>query len=266
MRKINVTVILTLLLFLTSIQSYAFNWKKFDTEVINTSQDGPKTILTLKDMKDKIFKVIYQDEAMLAKIAPKINKFKNEFYGWREISFTEISFMVFDNYLEVILMPRELTYKQTNLARAIPAGITMMSPPEQDKMHYDFRIIKDDFFLRIDGDYVNEAELITKLRYAYDYPSVYQQRGESKTVTPGGPNTGVDESTRQALLYLLNEDWNGRSKPVPPETIKKVTDLKLNNPWMSKTELWKTLKKEKVKITKREFELILIIYFNEFEY
>lgn len=264
MKRIILTVAAVLLL--ANVQSHALDWKKFDAEVINTSQDGQKTTLTLKDRKNKVFKVIYQDETMLEKVAPKINKYKKEFYDWREIIFTDISFMVFDDYLEVIIMPREIAHNQTNLAKAIPAGITMLSPPGQEKMHYDFRIIKGDFFLRIEGDYLNEEELIAKLRYAYDYPLAYLRGGESGVANAGGPGPGADERARQALLYFLNEDWNGRPKSVPPETINKVIELKVNNPWMSKAELWKTLKREKVKITKREFELILIIYFNEFEF
>lgn len=256
----------TVVILLVSVHSYAVDWKKFDGEIISTSQDGQKTVVTLKDRKNKVFKIIYHDEAMLEKVAPKINKYKKEFYDWQEITFTDISFMVFDNYLEVIVIPQKIAHQQTNLAKAIPAGITMLSPPDQEKMHYDFRIIKDDYFLRIEGDYTNEEELITKLRYAYDYPLVYLRRADSGLVKGGSQNGATDEKTRQALLYLLNEDWNGRPKSVPPAIINQVVELKENNPWMSKRELWKVLKKDKVKISKRELELILIIYFNEFEY
>lgn len=254
------------IIFLTSIPSYAFDWKKYDAELIDRSKDGSKTIVTLKDRKSKTFKVVFQDEDMLEKAASKIIKCKNEFYMWREINVTDISFMVFDNYLEVIVIPKEIMHNNHNLAEAIPAGITMMSRPDQDLMHYDFRIIKDNIFLRIDGDYLNEGELTAKLRYAYDYPLIFQQRGETKIGNNEAPNTGIDEKTRQALIYLLNEDWNGRSKPVPPEVIQKVVQYRQNNPWMTKAQLWKELKKEKTPLTKREFELILIIYFNEFEF
>lgn len=265
MKRIILAIIIVFLI-LTGVHSHAFDWKKFDGEIINTAQDGQKTVVTLKDRKNKVFKIIYQDEGMLEKVTPKINKYKKEFYDWREITFTDISFMVFDNYLEVIVIPREIPHGQTDLAKAVPAGITMLSPPDQEKMHYDFRIIKDDYFLRIEGDYINEEELITKLRYAYDYPLVYLRRADPGLAKDVIPNTATDERTRQALLYLFNEDWNGRPKSVPPGTINKVIELKENNPWMSKQELWKALKKDKVKISKRELELILIIYFNEFEY
>ncbi len=265
MKRLILTVV-SGFLFLTCIQAYAFDWKKYDATLIDKSKDGSKTILTLKDKKEKVFRVVYQDETMLDKVAPKIIKYKNEFYGWREIGFTEISFMVFDNFLEVIVMPQEIKHNNDNLATAVPAGITMVSQPDQDLMHYDFRIIKDNLFLRIDGDYLNEGELIAKLRYAFDYPLVYQRRSESTVTNSGSSDTGIDEKTRQALIYLLNEDWYGRPKSVPPETIQKVVQFKQNNPWMTKSQLWKSLKKEKVKLTKREFELILIIYFNEFEF
>lgn len=265
MKRIIITALIGFL-FLASIPSYALDWKKFDTAVIRKDSDGSKIILTLKDKKNLTFKVVYQDESMLEQVAPRIIKYKNEFYGWREINFTEISFMVFDSFLEVIVMPREIIHGQNNLAAAIPAGITMVNHSDRDLMHYDFRIIKDNLFLRIEGDYVSEEELLSQLRYAYDFPRAYLQRNESKVNNSRNSSGGIDEKARQALIYLLNEDWNGRPKSVPPETIKKVTELKANNPWMTKNQLWKEIKKEKIKITKREFELILIIYFNEFEF
>ncbi len=265
MKRLIITVIAGILL-LPCVHSEAVDWKMFDAAQINKSKDGPKTILTLKDKKDRIFKVVYQDETMLDKAAPKIIKYKNEFYGWREISFTEISFLLFDDFLEVIMMPGKIMHNNNNLAPAVPSGITMVSKPDQDLMHYDFRIIKENYFLRIDGDYLNEGELIAKLRYAYDYPLIYLQQSESSVSRAGNLNGGIDEKTRQALIYLLNEDWNGRPKSVPPETIQKVVQYKQNNPWMTKSQIWNSLKKEKVKLTKRELELILIIYFNEFDF
>lgn len=265
MKRLIITIIAGILL-LSCVRSDAFNWNKLDAALIDKSEDGSKTILTLKDKKDQIFKVVYQDEAMLNKAAPKIIKYKNEFFGWREISFTELSFLVFDDFLEVIVMPRKITYKNNNLAPTVPSGITMVSKDGQDGMHYDFRIIKENYFLRIEGDYLNEGELLTKLGYAYDYPLEYQQQSESSVSNTISQNGATDEKTRQALIYLMNEDWNGRLKSVPPETIKKVVELKQNNPWMTKTQLWKELKREKVRLTKRELELILIIYLNEFEF
>jgi len=265
MKRLIITVIAGILL-LSCVRSEAYDWKKLDAELIDKSKDGSKTVITLKDKKDRTFKLVYQDEKVLDKAAPKIIKYKNEFYGWREISFTEISFLVFDDFLEVIAMPQKIMHNDNNLATTVPSGITMVSKSDQDLMRYDFRIIKDNYFLRIDGDYLNEGELMVKLCYAYDYPLLYLQRSESSVGGAGSSNGVNDEKTRQALIYLLNEDWNGRPKSVPPETIQKVVQLKQNNPWISKDELWKELKRGKVKIAKRELELILIIYFNDFEF
>ncbi|NLY75981.1 MAG: hypothetical protein GX075_11880 [Firmicutes bacterium] len=248
------------------LSCHAYDWEKNGVKLLDRSESGSKTSLTLKDEKNQVFKVTYQDQTMLERVAPKVIKFKNEFYGWRRIKFSEISFMVFDNFLEVIIIPREITHRDQNIASAVPAGITMLSEPNREVMHYDFRIIKDNLFLRIEGDYLNEDELMSKLSYAYDYPSLYLKRGESPPDPNDKQSAGIDEKTRQALIYFLNEDWYGRYKAVPPETIKKVIELRQNNPWLTKNQLWKALKKEKVKLTKRELELILIIYFNEFDF
>jgi hypothetical protein len=244
--------------------TYAFDWKTLNVELVSQTENDSQIIVVLKDKQDHIFKVIYQDEAMMAKLTNKIIKCKNEFYAWRNIRFKEITFMAFANFLDVVIIPQEIMHNKNNLATAIPAGITMAYDPEKDIIHYDFRIMKEDQFVRITGNYSREDELFNKIGIAYDNPSTYQQSSNADPLQQ--QNVGQsNEKIVQALIYLYNEDWNGRQKTIPIETIQKVVDLKQNNPEMTKTQLWKLIKKEKISITKREMNLLLIFYFNDFE-
>lgn len=261
------TVILGVVFFLllssrTSI--YAFNWKPLNVEVISQTENDSQITVVLKDNQNRIFKVIYQDESMLDKLNAKVIKYKNEFYTWRNIRFNDITFMVFANFLDVVIIPHELIHNNLNLATAIVAGITMTYDRDKDILRYDFRIMKEERFIRITGDYSQENELTSKIGIAYDNPAAYLQPVNSD---PLGPTyTGqISEKMVQALIYLNNEDWNGRHKTIPIETIQKVVELKQKNPGVTKAQLWKMVKKEKIQVTKRQMELILILYFNEFE-
>jgi hypothetical protein len=263
-RLISIIIIASVMLIGITTTTYAFDWKSLNVEVISQTTNDSQTILTLKDKQERTFKVIYQDEAMLKKLSNPIIKYKDDFYAWRSIHFKDISFMVFANFLDVVIIPQQLLHKNLNLAMAIPGGITMVYDPEKDTIHYDFRIMKEDQFIRIDGDYLKEDELVTKIGAAYDNPATY--------LNPTGPvpvpqeNIGPDMGKiLQSLIYLYNEDWNGRQKTIPIETIQKVIELRQNNPGMTKAQLWKMIKKEKIQITKRELDLILILYFNEFK-
>jgi len=264
-RLILITVVFFLIVI--SARTFALDWQSLNASVIDTKEDGAKTVLTLKDGQNRIFRVTFQDQVITAAIADKIIKYKNEFYSWRQIHFQEVNFIISASSVEIIIIPSEIAHDQINLATVVPAGITMTYYPEKEVLYYNFRIMKDNLFIKITGDYLNEAEMLSKLTSAYDNPSAYLQRNEPEPENLSKELDNLKEETeklRQALIYLHNEDWLYRFKSIPPETIKRIVELKQSNPGMKKSELWKELKKEKIKITKQEFKLLLIIYFNEY--
>lgn len=266
MKRLTATLIAVICSFSIATHTYAFNWKSLNVDTVNQEEDGSKTILILSDQENRVFKVITEEEIITSKLAEKIIKFKNDFYSWRNIRLQELSFMVFANLLDVVIIPRQIIYNDQNLATAIPAGITMSYNPALDLMHYDFRLMKENLFLRIDGDYLNEERLMAEIASAYENPAAYLQRTAPVAAEPQrGNHNGEDEKTRQALIYLYNEDWNGRHRAVPPEVIQRVAALKQSHPGLTHDQLWKLVKQEKIKLTKKEFDLILAVYFNEFK-
>lgn len=248
-----------------STEIYAIDWPGLGANVTDKKEDGSRVILTLKDLQNRTFKVTYQDEAMAGKLADKIIQYKNEFYTWRQIRMKELSFVVSSNFLEIIIIPQEIMHHQTNLAEAIPAGITLTYYLEKDVLRYDFRIMKDNLLMRIPGNYRTEDEMVGKLIYAYDNPMLYLRRGNPESLLQEIEELNDKlEKLRQAFIYLNNEDWISRYKTIPQETILKILELKQKNPKLTPKELWKELKKQKVKITKQELKLVLILYFNEY--
>jgi hypothetical protein len=259
-------ILIAVIFMIMSIHTvtYAFDWKTLNAEMISQSENESQTIVVLKDRQSRTFKVIYPDEAMLAKLSNKILKYKNDFYNWKNIRFNDITFMVFADFLNIIVVPQEVNYNKQNLAVAIPAGITMAYDPEKDALRYDFRIMKDEQFIRIVGNYLREEELVNRIGKAYDNPAGNLQPANPDPLQP--INMGdTSEKMIQALIYLNYEDWNGRHKTIPIETIRRVVELKQNNPGATKTQLWQMVKKAKIQITKRQMELVLIFCFNQFE-
>lgn len=244
---------------------YAIQGLGPDVNITDKKEDGSRIMLTLKDGQNHLFKITYQDEAVAEKLADQIIKFKNEFYSWQQIRFNDVSFVVSPSFLEIIIIPLEIMHNNANLSGAVPAGITMTYYPEKDVLRYDFRMMKDNLLMRISGDYRNENEMVSKLIYAYDNPLSYLRRGDPESLLQDIEELNEKlEKIRQAFIYLNNEDWINRYKTISQETILKIIQLKQQNSKLTQKELWKELKKQKVKITRRELELVLIIYFNEF--
>jgi hypothetical protein len=294
------TIIFIFLLF--SFKTYALNWQSLNVTLVEQKEDGLRTVLTLKDAKNRIFSISY-DDAISTKMADKIIKYKNEFYSWQTVHFKDLSFVISDSFLEMMIIPQEIIRNDQNLVAAIPAGITMTYYPEKDTLHYDFRIMKENQFIRIGGDYQSEDELLSKFYLAYDNPSAFLLRSDPeylvKEIEQLQHDLGVlmnenkklqdsfesfsdlanqyqklqdcladlaneNEQIRQVLLYLHNEDFFNRFRLIPVDTIRQVVELKRNNPKLPKSDLWELVRQEKIKISTQEFDLILIVYFNEF--
>jgi len=250
---------------LMSAITYAYDWQSQNATVIDQKEEGLKTILTLKDNQDRLFTVTFQEESAMASLADKIIKYKNEFTSWQQIHFKEVSFVVSPGLLEVIIVPQELNHNHVNVVSAIPAGITMTYNTDKEVLRYDFRIMKDNLFIRIAGDYIQEDEMVAKLFFAYDNPLAYMRRTDPEYLSKQIDDLREEtERLRQALIYLHNEDWLNHFRTIPPETIQSVVAIKQAHPGTTKAELWKEIKKQKIKITKQEFDLLMIVYYNEF--
>lgn len=293
-------IFITFVLIMIAVNAkiLALNWQSLNATQVDKKEEGSHTILTLRDQEKRIFKITYQDETNAEKLAEKIIALKNEFYAWQNIHFKNISFVVSASFLEIVIIPHEVINNGQNLVSAIPAGIAMTYYPENAALYYDFRIMKDNLLIRIAGDYLNEKELLSKLCFAYENPMAYLQRtgpeklpekkpagdqGEIQNVLDNLVNEnaklkndlkelkeGLDtlkkenENLRQLLVYFHNLDSFNRLRQIPAETIKEVVELKRGNPGMSRGQLSKELKKKKITLSKKELDLILIIYFHEF--
>ncbi len=242
----------------------ASDWKPFNAELVEQSENDTQKIVVLKDKQSRIFKVIYQDETILRKLSGPIMKYKDIFYSWKSIDCKDLTFMVIANHLNVVIIPGQFMHHGQNIAGAFPAGVTMTYDADMDQLRYDFRIISGERFIRISGNYIKEEELVNKTGLAYDNPDGFLQPAGPTGWEPTGSGE-INEKMIQALIYLNNEDWNGRHKTVPVETIQKVVKLRKDNPDSTKNQLWRLIKKQKIQITKRQLELILILYFNEFD-
>ena len=73
------------------------------------------------------------------------------------------------------------------------------------------------------------------------------------------------EKLTRALLYFQNSGFLGiGNTPVKPAVIKRVIELKTNDPTLDKTKIKTQLDKEKLESSEKEIGLILNVFYNEF--
>jgi len=149
----------------------------------------------------------------------------------------------------------------------------------------------DSLFLRINGPYTNEGEIVKKVSEAVSDPRKFLVRSDPEYVLSrfdqydkslqdlraandalGAANAALrtenqelkDEldKVRIASMNNQNVDWFSK-KPVPPAGIARVTELKKNDPAMTIAQVSKELQTEGIKMTDQEIRLVFQYYFNE---
>jgi hypothetical protein len=135
------------------------------------SQDGPLTVYNLKDKAGLPVAVALQGEPkayhyqVLEGLYATFSKMKI-----LEIASIRIAFV--NNRAEVILIPANFPYKGKNLARFLPSGIQFYYT---DFLEFDFRMVVENLFLRLKGQYFTEEQFAEKLFNASENPYAYIQ-------------------------------------------------------------------------------------------
>ncbi|MFQ3619454.1 MAG: hypothetical protein SNJ78_00780 [Spirochaetales bacterium] len=74
--------------------------------------------------------------------------------------------------IEIILLPRSFVYKGRDLSTYMPSG---MQFTYSDYLEFDFRIVVENLFVRIKGQYFQEPEFAEKISQAVENPYLYIQ-------------------------------------------------------------------------------------------
>ena len=83
------------------------------------------------------------------------------FYGWQQIKISRLQFAADTETIRVVVTPSAVEYQQKEYLPHISAGLLFSD--DGDRLSYNFRVIDNDLFLRIQGTYLNEGDLLEKI-------------------------------------------------------------------------------------------------------
>ena len=83
------------------------------------------------------------------------------FYGWQQIKISRLQFVTNAGTIRVVLIPAAVEFQQKEYLPHIPSGILFSDDGEQ--LSYNFRVVNNALFLRIQGSYLNEEELLQNI-------------------------------------------------------------------------------------------------------
>jgi hypothetical protein len=250
-------IVLIFLIMSFAASLHALDWKSKNITVLETTKEKDVTTATLKDSEGNAFTVSYTE--LSDETADLILKRKDEFYRWKTMKINSIKFVAYRDRIEIAILPSTFSCSGTDIIPYLPAGMFFIY---RDVLEYNFRITKDDLFVRIKGMWNTEEAICKKILEAIKDPLAYIRKRDPEYFLE---KIEEFEKLRYGVLMLHNKGIFGGFNLIKASVIKRIVAMKKQNPKMTGDEIKKQLEKEGLSASSGEISLIINLYFNEFD-
>lgn len=269
----NKFVFLCFLLVIIPYSIYAFNWTQEEVEKIDNKEElivVSKTnvdntiILSIKDQKEQYFKVSYTNDISEQNVKTVL-KLKNDFYGWPGLTINIINFNVSAGSVDCNVIPSKFVCDKSNdIVAHLPAG---MSFSYTDSLEYNFRMIKDNLFIRMKGYFISKGQFCERLLEALENPAAFIKKRDPEFFLSKLDmlQNDLDKMRREnsmlrwAVIALITDE------NIDKNHILEVVNIKKANPSIKAGGIKDQLEKKKIDLSAKEINIILTVFFNEFE-
>ncbi len=140
------------------ISLFSKSWKDFDVKVLTEKlmEHDDSMYLILEDSNKQKFYLNFYDR-LEEKNIKKIIDLKNKFYEMKQLTIKKILFTVDDNSIGILIIPKKFIYKGKDIKSLVPGGLSYYYI--NDKLQYDFRVIREDFSFKLSGDYDSDLNI-----------------------------------------------------------------------------------------------------------
>ena len=260
------------LIFIAALVSnvFAYDWSSSGWIVKETGNVENENFMILQNNYGQSVKVRFVGE-LSDEWAEKVVKLYGRFQDWKYMKPGTIEFFVNGSTLEILIIPTSFNYKGIDFMPHIPGGMMFRSDYE---LRYNFRVTKDQFFLRLTDRFIDEELLCRRIKEAMDDPVNYLKKREPEYFLAKLnelEDTQKEIMNRQdklinAVLYFQNTGFLGfGNDPIKISVVKRVIELKTADPKLDREKIKLILDKEKMEASEQEIELILNIFYNEFK-
>jgi hypothetical protein len=242
-------------------------WKRNGIEVLGSEAENGQTLIRLREPSGREFSVKRTDEPDDQTVAA-ILRYISLFAGWESASIETIDFLIQPKSIEIHIVPSRFVCDERDIMPHLPAGF-IFSVTEIEE--YNFRITKENLFIRISGIFKGERELCKKIVSALDNPLPYIKRDDINYLATRTDDlerkTEILEldgrRTKEALIAQMNRGFFGGPRPIPRATIDRILSIRSAEPRIGKKELYERLRAEKREISERELGFVLGVFFGE---
>lgn len=223
--------------------------------------------------------------------------FANEIFSWKTLTVKSVKLIFKKEGIEINVIPDSLTFNETELSPYLPAGITFIHAAYTK---YDFRVVKDNYFIRIRGQYYGPDLLLKAVDEAVADPVKYiaandpefmiKQISEIK-VNDSNQDGKIDrlekdletlsaeyknlssahkkllsdfETLRYAYIAVTRKGIYGKKEPIPQNDIDSILEIKTRRSSATVDEVYEEARDKGMKISKGKVALILNTYFSSY--
>ncbi|MCX7786568.1 MAG: hypothetical protein N2442_02580 [Spirochaetes bacterium] len=136
------------------------------------SKEGPYTVYQFRAPGNIDLSVFFKGTEIRKSDQERLQGILSIFKGFTTLLPSSIRVILADERTEILLVPRSFRYKDRDLAIYMPSGIQFFYT---DFLEFDFRIVVENLFLRIKGQFFKEEEFAEKILAAVLNPYAYIQ-------------------------------------------------------------------------------------------
>ncbi|MFP4483270.1 MAG: hypothetical protein ACOCYG_00310 [Spirochaetota bacterium] len=123
---------------------------------------------------------------------------RQTFFEFETIRFEELKVLFYEDQAEILLVPSRISYDDRDLLQYVPSGMQFYL---RESLQYDFRMVVEEFFVRVRGEFLSEEQLLNRMSEAAANPVSFVQSTDPRYLFEqlNEIRDNIDEAERVAL-------------------------------------------------------------------
>ncbi len=295
--------ILTAAMVLWAGLAFCVNWSGQGYTVVETKEELGRKITVLKGSDDATF-TVSAGVTMTDRFLIDIKRIHTALTAIKSMKVKTLKFVVSSRGVEAVVIPDTFTYESVDIVPHVPAGLFFFASRD-GLVRYNFRLTKDNIFVRIKGQFVDEKSLCAKLLEAIKNPEEYARRrdpdyflaqldklkenisqlkGNISQLKISQKNYELEQkrkageiraeylafqkefaNLRGAVMHLHNRGFFGNVVSISQGKVQKIIDMKKRNFSLTNVQIAQKLREQKITVSDNEVFVVVAAYFNDYK-
>lgn len=159
----------TIVLILTVQAVFSVDLADYGITVRSEQSEDGVTLFKAADASGRRFEILASAD-ISSRQARSIVRIKDTLYSWRSMEIARLRISLVGDRIEANVVPNRLSFGGTNFKPYLPSGMQFYI---EEYIEYDFRMLVENYVVKMRGQYFNEEQLLDKMQHAVENPVAY---------------------------------------------------------------------------------------------